>query len=73
VPFQISGLDPAQFAAFHAMSDEELARRHALRPATEYPGYPCRVTLDDAQARRESPSSSTESTSPWIRRTARAM
>ena len=27
--FQISGLDPAQFAPFHAMSDEELARHRA--------------------------------------------
>jgi Protein of unknown function (DUF1203) len=54
MPFQISGLDPAQFAPFHAMSDEELARHRALRvTATEYPGYPCRVTLDDAQPGEE--------------------
>ncbi|HEX7607181.1 MAG TPA: DUF1203 domain-containing protein [Usitatibacter sp.] len=52
--FQISGLDPAQFAPFHAMSDEELARHRARRvTATEYPGYPCRVTLDDAQPGEE--------------------
>lgn len=52
--FQISGLDPAQFAPFHAMSDEELARHHARRVvAEEYPGYPCRVTLDDAQPGEE--------------------
>src|SRR5258708_25651849 len=54
MPFQISGLDPAQFAPFHAMSGEELARHRALRvTATEYPGYPCRVTLDDAQPGEE--------------------
>jgi hypothetical protein len=36
------------------MSDEELARHRALRvTATEYPGYPCRVTLDDAQPGEE--------------------
>ena len=36
------------------MSDEELTRHHALRvTATEYPGYPCRVTLDDAQPGEE--------------------
>jgi hypothetical protein len=54
MPFQISGLDPAQFAPFHAMSDEELARHRARRViAKEYPGYPCRVTLDDAQPGEE--------------------
>jgi hypothetical protein len=52
--FQISGLDPAQFAPFHAMSDDELARHRARRViAEEYPGYPCRVTLDDAQPGEE--------------------
>ncbi|MGZ5078077.1 MAG: DUF1203 domain-containing protein [Usitatibacter sp.] len=48
--FRISGLDAAQFAPLMAMHDEELARHRARREtATEYPGYPCRVTLDDAQ------------------------
>ncbi len=48
--FRISGLDPAQFAPLMAMSDEELARHRARREiATGFPGYPCRVTLDDAQ------------------------
>jgi hypothetical protein len=50
MPFQISGLEPTQFAHYLAMSDSELARHHARREtATEHPGYPCRVTLDDAQ------------------------
>ena len=54
MPFKISGLDPAQFAPFLAMSDEELARHGARREtATDYPGYPCRVTLDDAQPGEE--------------------
>lgn len=48
--FRISGLDAAQFAPLMAMNDEELARHRARREtATGYPGYPCRVTLDDAQ------------------------
>jgi Protein of unknown function (DUF1203) len=48
--FRISGLDPAQFAPLMTMSDAELARHRARRETvTAYPGYPCRVTLDDAQ------------------------
>jgi hypothetical protein len=50
MPFRISGLDPQQFSPFVAMSDEELARHRGRRyTADEYPGFPCRVTLDDAQ------------------------
>jgi hypothetical protein len=52
--FRISGLDPAQFAGFAAMTDADLARHYARRyTAQEYPGYPCRVTLDDAQPGEE--------------------
>lgn len=52
--FRIAGLEPSQFAAFLAMSDEDLARHRARRyTAKEYPGYPCRVTLDDAQPGEE--------------------
>jgi hypothetical protein len=48
--YRISGLEPAQFRRYAAMGAAELARHRALRvTATEYPGYPCRVTLDDAQ------------------------
>jgi uncharacterized protein DUF1203 len=54
MPFKITGLDPAQFAPLFAMSDEALARHGARREtATQYPGYPCRVTLDDAQPGEE--------------------
>lgn len=50
MPFTISGLDPSQFAPLFAMSDDELARRGVVREtAIDYPGYPCRVTLDDAR------------------------
>ena len=52
--FRISGLDPAPFASYASMSDEELARYNARRyTANEYPGFPCRVTLDDAQPGEE--------------------
>jgi hypothetical protein len=52
--FRISGLDPTLFSALVAMGDAELARHRARRDtATEYPGYPCRVTLDDAQPGEE--------------------
>jgi hypothetical protein len=52
--FRISGLDPARFAALASMSDHELARHNARRyTANEYPGFPCRVTLDDAQPGEE--------------------
>ena len=52
--FRISGLDPGQFAAFAAMSDAELSRHRARRyTASGYPGFPCRVTLDDAQPGEE--------------------
>ena len=52
--FRITGLDPAQFAPFAAMDDAELERHRGRRTtAAEYPGYPCRVTLDDAQPGEE--------------------
>ena len=47
----ISGLDPADFAHFVDLPDDQLAALGAARmTADAYPGYPCRVTLDDAQA-----------------------
>ena len=48
--FQISGLPLSHFAALFALSDEELARHHALRVvADSRPGFPCRVSLRDAE------------------------
>jgi len=48
--FRIRGLDPAAFTALHAMHDDELAARRALRRvADSKPGFPCRVTLEDAE------------------------
>lgn len=46
----ISGLDPAPFEPFFALSDAELAAQGISRlPVTSRPGFPCRVSLDDAE------------------------
>lgn len=48
--FQISGLPLNQFAPLFALSDQELARHDALRViADQRPGFPCRVSLQDAE------------------------
>jgi hypothetical protein len=47
--WQLSGLEPDPFEAMFAWSDEALARAGAQRRiAAEYPGFPCRVSLEDA-------------------------
>lgn len=47
--YRISGLDPHRFAPLHALSDEELAAKGIVRmPVTACPGFPCRISLDDA-------------------------
>lgn len=48
--FQITALDPAAFAPLFAMSDAELATCNARRVvADSAPGFPCRVSLADAE------------------------
>ncbi len=48
--YRISGLDPAPFAALIGASDDVLAAHNAVRvTATKKPGYPCRITLEDAE------------------------
>jgi hypothetical protein len=48
--YRISGLDPQPFAPFHYLSDEDLSARGIVRMlVTERPGFPCRVSLDDAE------------------------
>jgi hypothetical protein len=50
MPFRFSGLDVAQFAPLFALGDEELASAGIRRViADNKPGYPCRVTLEDAE------------------------
>ena len=52
--FRIRGLDPAPFAPLFALSDDELAARGMqLRIADSHPGFPCRVSLDDAEPGEE--------------------
>jgi len=48
--FQISGLPVAPFAPLFGLSDSQLAAHTAVRrTADEFPGFPCRVSLRDAQ------------------------
>ena len=45
----IAGLDPAPFLRFYGLSDETLAVRQVVRmTADSKPGFPCRITLEDA-------------------------
>jgi len=48
--FTISGLDPKEFQPLFALSEEELQQRGVMRlVATTKPGFPCRVSLEDAE------------------------
>jgi Protein of unknown function (DUF1203) len=48
--FRISGLAAREFCALFGMTDAELAARNARRVvADRHPGFPCRVSLVDAQ------------------------
>ena len=48
--FVLRGLDPAPFAPLFALDDEALAALDARRVvATNKPGFPCRVSLEDAE------------------------
>ena len=47
--YRITGLDPAPWKSLFGLSDAELARHDARRViADATPGYPCRVSLEDA-------------------------
>lgn len=50
--FRITGLPAEHFTHLFALSDEELTARGAVRRIADQrtPGYPCRVSLTDAQA-----------------------
>jgi len=48
--FTITGLDKSEFAPLFALSDDELAERGVVRKtADSKPGFPCRITLEDAE------------------------
>jgi len=52
--FRISGLEPTQFRHLFHLSETELASLDILRyVVTEKPGFPCRVSLQDAEAGEE--------------------
>jgi hypothetical protein len=52
--FQITGIDPAPFDALFELCDARLKTLGAVRRvATESPGFPCRVSLEDAQVGEE--------------------
>lgn len=52
--FQINALDPAPFAPLFLLSDAELAAQGTVRMRVEnYPGTPCRITLEDAEIGEE--------------------
>ena len=48
--YRITGLEPARFAHLFLLDEESLAARGVVRMAvTDKPGFPCRITLDDAE------------------------
>lgn len=48
--YRITGLDPAAFAHLAGADDDVLAARSAVRVTAERkPGFPCRITLEDAE------------------------
>lgn len=48
--FQVSGLSHAQFAPLFALTDAQLAERNMVRRVADTkPGFPCRVSLQDAE------------------------
>lgn len=50
MPFRYIGLSSEPFASLHAMTDAQLAAIGAQRVIVdEKPGFPCRVTLEDAE------------------------
>ncbi|WP_439566801.1 DUF1203 domain-containing protein [Sphingopyxis sp.] len=52
--YSIRGLSPDRFAPLFALGDAELAAINARRvTATSDRGFPCRISLDDAQAGEE--------------------
>jgi hypothetical protein len=52
--FRVRGLAPETFQALFELSDEELTKRRARRMiADSKPGFPCRVSLQDAEPGEE--------------------
>ena len=52
--FQLVGIDHAQFEPLFELSDDQLSKLGAERCfATRNPGFPCRISLDDAKEGEE--------------------
>lgn len=50
MPFRYRGLSPESFALLAALGDDELAARGVRRMVADAkPGFPCRVSLEDAE------------------------
>jgi Protein of unknown function (DUF1203) len=47
--YRIEGLKRAEFASLFTMNADELAGQDALRVVADGPGFPCRVSLEDAK------------------------
>lgn len=47
--YKIEGLAPEPFEPLFAMSEEALAERNARRAVADGPGFPCRITLAEAE------------------------
>ena len=48
--FQITGLPASLFTPLFALGDDQLAARGVVRMvADKQPGFPCRVSLEDAE------------------------
>ncbi len=48
--YRIEGLKRAEFAPLFVMTDAELAEQGAIRMKADGPGFPCRISLEDAPA-----------------------
>jgi hypothetical protein len=46
--YRVEGLDPEAFAPLFEMDEAGLAERNARRAVADGPGYPCRVSLEEA-------------------------
>ncbi len=51
--YRIEGLAPEQFEGLFEMSDAALAARNARRAVADGPGFPCRVSLEEAEVGEE--------------------
>lgn len=48
--YRVTGLDPAEFTQLAALDEGELAERGIRRVVSSWkPGFPCRVSLEDAE------------------------